>query len=222
VQDYETTGTMASDYAYERGTSFSAPHVSAAAALLFSLNPKLTPAKVIDILTSTARPLPGMCPEGCGAGILDLDRALQSQVPAAAALLHYYKPRTAAHYYTINGSELRGGADGWRFENIAGFLLPRPLANTQPLYRYHHRNGDYLYTARRDELGDGRDGWRYEGVTGYCPTVAGPHTQKLYRYYQRHLGRHFYTVRWNDLRDGKYGWTYEGVACLTFTSPRMP
>lgn len=41
-------------YAYYSGTSMSAPHVSGAAAVLFSSNPSLTPAQVREALTATA------------------------------------------------------------------------------------------------------------------------------------------------------------------------
>jgi len=73
----EPTGQQASDYNYVQGTSFSAPHVSAAAALMVNLDPTLTPAQVQKILASTARPVPGNCPGGCGAGLLDARRALE-------------------------------------------------------------------------------------------------------------------------------------------------
>jgi serine protease len=72
----EPTGQQASDYTHVQGTSFSAPHVSAAAALLVNLDPSLTAAEVRDILVRTARPLRGTCPGGCGAGLLDVRKAV--------------------------------------------------------------------------------------------------------------------------------------------------
>lgn len=59
------------------GTSFSAPHVSGAAALIFAKNPQLTVEQVKQILTSTAKPFPGVC-NGCGAGIVNVGAALQA------------------------------------------------------------------------------------------------------------------------------------------------
>lgn len=59
------------DYAYYQGTSMSAPHVSGAAALLYSINANMNPDTVESILTSTARAMPGTCSGGCGAGLLD-------------------------------------------------------------------------------------------------------------------------------------------------------
>ncbi|MFZ5545356.1 MAG: S8 family peptidase [Pseudomonadota bacterium] len=87
------------------GTSFSAPLVSGAVALMLSVNPSLTPAQVKAALKATARPFPGtggsagitvcQAPSAteqaecycttstCGAGMLDVGAAVQA---AAASL----------------------------------------------------------------------------------------------------------------------------------------
>ena len=64
------------------GTSAAAPHVSAAAALLFAIRPEASPQDVITAMTSTARPWPAstFCrsAEGqglCGSGMLDAQAA---------------------------------------------------------------------------------------------------------------------------------------------------
>jgi hypothetical protein len=54
------------------GTSMAAPQVTAAIALLLSLNPKLTPERIKEILVETAR----QGPEGLGGGILAVDEAV--------------------------------------------------------------------------------------------------------------------------------------------------
>ena len=83
-----------SGYAYHYGTSFSAPIVSGAISLMLSVNPALTADQIVAGLRASARPhvtspVPGfnMCSNDnpgrclcttstCGAGILDIDRAL--------------------------------------------------------------------------------------------------------------------------------------------------
>ena len=65
------------------GTSFAAPQVSGVASLMLGLNPRLTPAQVTQLLTSSARPFPGnQCDpdprKSCGAGILDAGAALKA------------------------------------------------------------------------------------------------------------------------------------------------
>jgi serine protease AprX len=66
------------DPAYFRGsgTSFSAPQVAAAAALLLQQRPDLTNNQVKALLTSTAEPLPGVPATAQGAGALDIPSLL--------------------------------------------------------------------------------------------------------------------------------------------------
>jgi serine protease len=66
-----TTTQGSETYAYYAGTSMATPHVSALAAAIFSINPNLTPDQVRNYITQNARPLPGSCSGGCGAGIID-------------------------------------------------------------------------------------------------------------------------------------------------------
>ena len=63
-------------YAFYQGTSMAAPHVAGVAALLYSLDTTITPAKVLKNLQASAKPFPtgGARPcnvSTCGAGIVD-------------------------------------------------------------------------------------------------------------------------------------------------------
>ena len=64
--------------AYMQGTSMSAPHVSGVVALMLARNPELSANRVHDLLRATARPLPGACRGGCGAGIVDAAAAVSA------------------------------------------------------------------------------------------------------------------------------------------------
>ena len=77
-----TTVPVSDTYAYDQGTSFSANQVSGVVSLMFSVNPSLTPAQVLNILQSTARPFPSGSNclntylNKCGSGIVDAAAAV--------------------------------------------------------------------------------------------------------------------------------------------------
>jgi len=94
------------NYVGYNGTSMSAPHVAGVASLMLSRNSALTPAQVLSIIQTTARPFPNLANAGggnpaaacpsvqscncttslCGAGLLDAGAALAATpAPPAAA-----------------------------------------------------------------------------------------------------------------------------------------
>ncbi|MBB5016557.1 serine protease [Rehaibacterium terrae] len=74
-----TTTPGSESYAAYNGTSMATPHVAGIVALMQSVAPK-TPAQVEQILKDTARPLPGACSGGCGAGIVDALAAVNAAI----------------------------------------------------------------------------------------------------------------------------------------------
>ncbi|WP_317933102.1 S8 family peptidase [Halioxenophilus sp. WMMB6] len=68
-----TPGT--DSYAYYQGTSMATPHVVGTVALLYSVDPSITPDEVETALKATARDFPGTCNQ-CGAGIVDAAAAV--------------------------------------------------------------------------------------------------------------------------------------------------
>ncbi|MDX3579544.1 MULTISPECIES: S8 family peptidase [unclassified Streptomyces] len=65
-------------YAYYQGTSMATPHIAGLVALMKSANPSLTPAQIETAIKSNARPLPGACSGGCGAGLADAAKTVQA------------------------------------------------------------------------------------------------------------------------------------------------
>jgi subtilisin family serine protease len=86
--NYGTTTPGEPAFAWMEGTSMAAPHVAGVAALLMSAEGStVTPAQVEQQLKESARPLPGGCSAGCGAGLVDATAALKKfggTAPAAA------------------------------------------------------------------------------------------------------------------------------------------
>ena len=70
-------GGIDNDMMYQSGTSMAAPVASGTAALLFQMNPKLTPTMVKMLLQYTAQPLNGVNMFEQGAGQLNVDGAVR-------------------------------------------------------------------------------------------------------------------------------------------------
>jgi serine protease AprX len=73
-------------YTIASGTSFSAPQVAGAIALMLEANPSLTPRQVKDILEDTATPLPPYYAHEVGAGMLNVHAAVLQSVFSSLTL----------------------------------------------------------------------------------------------------------------------------------------
>ncbi len=131
-----TTTPSSENYAYYAGTSMATPHVAAVAALVMQKNPSLTPDQVKNILTSTARALPGSCSGGCGAGILDAQAAVQAAGGGSANT-----PPTANFSFTTNGlsasfSDSSSDSDGTIASRAWNFGDGSTSTSTNPSHTY--------------------------------------------------------------------------------------
>lgn len=146
-------GVIAASAAYcgKVGTSMAAPHVSAAAALLWSLRPGFTQQEVEAALKATARPL-GLPPEEVGAGLLDaaaaLRQALTSDLQVTPAAIDRKLRVGAAPFATtilltnpslepisVTGvlSSASSAVHGWvRFSNVSSGSFSGVLRYGQP------------------------------------------------------------------------------------------
>jgi serine protease len=66
----------AESYGYMSGTSQATPHAAGAVALMLEQQPTLTVEQIKNYLSSTATSMNDRCPEGCGAGLVNADKAL--------------------------------------------------------------------------------------------------------------------------------------------------
>lgn len=74
-----TTTPTTENFSLLSGTSMASPHVAGVVALMQAAAAK-TPATVEQNLKNTARPLPGACSGGCGAGIVDARAAVDANL----------------------------------------------------------------------------------------------------------------------------------------------
>ena len=80
-----TTVPITGTVAYYQGTSMATPHVSGVVSLLYSLNPSITSAQVLQVLQNTITPFPGgsTCSTSlCGTGILNAGNAVLPRLTA--------------------------------------------------------------------------------------------------------------------------------------------
>ena len=102
-------------YTYAAGTSFSAPLVSGAAALILGRDPLLTSGQVLDYLTGTTRQFPydSSCNTtgNCGTGMLDAGAGLGSVLPGgppppnAVRVVEFYRPDLDHYFITADPAE---------------------------------------------------------------------------------------------------------------------
>ena len=76
-------------YRILQGTSFSAPLLAGAAAVLKQQRPGLTPAQYRSLLVNTAAAIPGVAPQEGGSGLLDLAAAMRSPIAAQVTSVVY-------------------------------------------------------------------------------------------------------------------------------------
>ncbi|WP_438947158.1 S8 family serine peptidase [Streptomyces bicolor] len=77
-------GPESEELVFEVGTSQAAAPASGLAALMISADPALTPAEIEQAIKDNARPLPGACEGGCGAGLADAAKTVESVSKGAA------------------------------------------------------------------------------------------------------------------------------------------
>ena len=73
-------GRQRAMFAYYGGTSMAAPQVTGLVALMRSVDPAISVDMIAQQLVDNARPLPGPCPKGCGAGLMDAGATVDAVV----------------------------------------------------------------------------------------------------------------------------------------------
>ena len=113
-------------YTTASGTSFSAPQVAGAIALMLEANPNLTPAQIKDILQRSATPLPPFYQHEVGAGMLNVHAAvLEAAFPnRRMGIFRATAERNAVHFVTAPTQEFSGTAVPGTNSEMS-FVFPR-------------------------------------------------------------------------------------------------
>ena len=161
---FDTADPDGNFYRTETGTSFSAAMVSGAISLMHSLNPDLGPAEVRAILQENSTPYAadtGCDLNNCGAGILNLSRALASVRDGT-----YNADRDVAKDFIANQSTLiplqqQTSAELFGYKDVRYFavavpergLLQAETEGTEDIFGYL-LNADLSVIALDDDSGD--------------------------------------------------------------------
>lgn len=142
-------GSRAGLYGYASGTSFAAPQVAGAAALVWAANPSLTAAAVADILEQTASGQ-GAWNDAVGFGVLDVAAAVRRASPATTSGLAgpvSISGAKSGHIVTIAWEAL--GAASYRVSLASPSAAPRILATstTATSGSWTLRTGTHLFTV---------------------------------------------------------------------------
>lgn len=90
-------------YVFEQGTSMASPHVAGVLALMKARNPQLTAAQAKMLLTSTANTA-SRCTEGCGAGLVNAQAAVQAASGMAPSGPGRLATTTSELYFTAQST----------------------------------------------------------------------------------------------------------------------
>jgi Subtilase family len=148
--NYGSTGEVGSRLFRGSGTSEAAAVTSGAAALLLSQRPDLTPDQVKEILTSSARSLPGANANAQGNGLLNLRNAYSAPTPECTECQNF------ATSDGLGSLEAARGSLHVTQDTVAGDFIdgPKPGAKHQ-----------YILTGEQDIFGAPWDGNSWSGNT---------------------------------------------------------
>ncbi|MGH9878386.1 MAG: S8 family serine peptidase, partial [Nitrososphaerales archaeon] len=140
-----TSTMIGNSYNLTSGTSFAAPHVTGAVALLLQKNPELKPAEIASILATTAEPVRNAYGdpypfETAGAGRLNVAAALETNVITMPhyVILHV-SPSNSEVSKTVEFNAIEGELGeiyirslGWNSEQVVVFVSKQKIDDTSP------------------------------------------------------------------------------------------
>jgi subtilisin family serine protease len=218
------------------GTSFAAPQVSAAAALIKSVYPDRSQEVVRYMLWHGAMDVDGYS-DYLGFGVMNVEDTLNVSSPGDQfnPVYRFWSDRYRHHFYTISESEkdyvVNNLAHDWEYENIAYYTSQKNQCQEgmSNIYRFwSDRYRGHFYTISESEKDHvinnlGHD-WEYEGIA-FCGYNSGrPDAVPLYRFWSDNYRGHFYTKNESEknyvIGELSHDWEYEGIAYYIYDNSK--
>ncbi|WP_175500019.1 MULTISPECIES: S8 family serine peptidase [unclassified Streptomyces] len=133
-----TTVQAGENYKPYQGTSMAAPHIAGLAALMKSAKSSLTPADIESAIKANARPLPGTCSGGCGAGIADATKTVNAVTGGGST------PGTGTTFSSTTNVTISDGATVTSPISVTGLTGNAPAALKVAVDIKHTYRGDLV------------------------------------------------------------------------------
>lgn len=130
---------------------------------------------------------------------------------AKVPLYRSANPAGNLHLYTTNASEQT--SNGFKSENVAGYLLSSQTSGAVPLYRMAGPNGDTLLATDANLRAMMQShGYRDQGIVGYVFSSQQSGTQPFYQLSTANGDTHFYTTSASERQQFlSQGWKDQGT-----------
>ncbi|HEX8974736.1 MAG TPA: S8 family serine peptidase [Patescibacteria group bacterium] len=210
--------SLSNGYAIGDGTSFAAPYVSGAAAMVESKFPSLSASDVKNQLLSNGDAIVGLNGKTATGKRLDLAQALGGSLP----VYRFWSNSKQHHFYTISKTEKDGviaNDPSWRYEGIGYLAYASQQPGTMPVYRFwSQQKQGHFYTisqSEKDSVIANDPSWKYESVAFYAYETQQANTTPVYRFWSDRKQGHFFTIsvdEKNSVIANDPSWRYEGIA----------
>lgn len=214
-----------SNYRLASGTSFSAPHIAGAAALLKSQRPSAVLGTINNMLATTSDRVPEMLgryfSSQHGYGRVNLFNALRTNSGIYRPVFRFYKIGSQDRLLTINYAERdRLIVSGYKYEGVSFWAISSTVPGSKAVYRLvHSARRERLLTTSPGTRDDAkRNGFTYEGIAFYATADSSLGSKPVLSLFNPATYRRFYTTSTAERDDAKRnGYKQEGIAFWALT-----
>ncbi len=210
-----------SSYGIGYGTSFAAPYVSGASAMVFG---KFTTYSAIDVknkILNSGDAIPNLFGKTVSGKRLNLTSALQPW--PNSPVYRFWSSAKQGHFFTSSLPEkesILASDASWSYEGVAfSAYTNNTTVNATPIYRFwSNAKQHHFYTASLEEKNfviANDPSWAYESIAYYAYATEMPSTTPVYRFWSDKKQGHFFTTNAAEKASiiaNDRSWAYEGIA----------